>query len=137
MKLNIEPLIFNVTLKETMDSMELQGAELAEAAGRTRQNISEIRQGKAFPSVRDFALILMAAEQRVPGFFNEFVKRFVQKLSRLPVDEERGDLNCLIEEMGNDELTQMMYLISGRLMESMKERKGAEKDSKKELVGVG
>lgn len=136
MKLNIEPLIFNATLKETMDFLGLQGTELAEAAGRTRQNISEIRQGKTFPSVKDFASILTAAEQKTPGFCQEFAKRLIQRISHLPaIYQERADLDYLLEKMNSDELMQTIHLISSRLIERIEEKKSTE-NSKKNLVSM-
>lgn len=89
MKLNkIEPDIFNKTLKETMDYMGLKGVVLAEKSGRSCNNISRIRNGKDFPSVKDFAFLLEVAEQERPGFFEEFIARLTGKARKITISPE-------------------------------------------------
>ena len=79
MKFNLDELIFNRTFKETMDHLNIQGSELAEKTGRSRNNISRIRGGKDCPTIKDFAGILIQAESICPGFFEEFCRRLISK----------------------------------------------------------
>ena len=60
--------------KSAMDKTDLRPAVLAEAVGRSRNNISSIRNGKTSPKIDDFWMLLNAAEQLQPGFIEEWVK---------------------------------------------------------------
>ena len=96
----IDPLLFNRTLKETMDYMGLQGTELAEETGRSRNNISRIRQGKDSPSIKELVVILNAAEKRKPGFFDEFSRRLSGKARRITVSPEEFVNSLDTSELG-------------------------------------
>lgn len=80
--------IFNHTFRDTMDSLGVKGKELAERSGRSSQNISEIRSGKAFPTIGDFAELMMAAEEIAPGFCETFARRLTGESRRLTVSPE-------------------------------------------------
>lgn len=113
MKLNkIEPDIFNKTLKETMDYMGLQGTNLAEKMGRSRNNISRIRNGKDFPSIKDFALLLEIAEQERTGFFEEFVARLAGKARKLTLSPED-----FVNTLDSSEFGALMIAAGSRLCE--------------------
>ena len=106
----IEPTIFNKTLKETMDFMGLQGAELAEETGRSRNSISRIRNGKDFPSIQELAKLLNAAEKRVPGFFDEFARRLSGKARRMTASPEE-----FVNSLDSSEFGALMFACASRV----------------------
>ena len=80
--------LFNDVFRETMDRLGIKGSQLAERAGRSRNNITEIRKGKSFPTVGDFVELLMICEEERPGFFEEFTRRLVGQSRRLTISPE-------------------------------------------------
>lgn len=113
MKVNkIEPDIFNKTLKETMDYMGLKGVVLASKSGRSNNSISRIRNGKDFPSIRDFALLLELAEQERKGFFEEFMARLAGKARKVTLSPEE-----LVDTLDSSELGALMIAAGSRLCE--------------------
>ena len=65
----------NTIFKQTMDYMGVRGSDLAELAGCSRNNISEIRNGKVNPSIDKFWSLIEDCERLAPGFKREFGKR--------------------------------------------------------------
>lgn len=63
---------------ETVSYFKIQGKELAQKAGRTPGNISEIRKGKVGIVIRDFGDLLETCEELAPGFKAEFGRRLVK-----------------------------------------------------------
>lgn len=113
MKLNITPTLFNEIFKETMDSSGLKGNELAKLAGRSTNNISRIRQGKDFPSIKDFMELIAIAEEVQPGFFEDFARRLIGESRRLTVSPEE-----LIEALDSSEFGALMIAAGRRMCES-------------------
>ena len=72
----------------------IQGKEVAEWTGRTPGNISRIRNGEDSPRLRDFMQILMAIENRCPGFFDDFCRQLSGQSRRLTISPEEF-VNCL------------------------------------------
>jgi transcriptional regulator with XRE-family HTH domain len=71
-----------------MDSLSVKGKDLAARTGRSIQNISEIRSGKAFPTIGDFVELIMAAEEIAPGFSEAFIRHLVGESQRLTISPE-------------------------------------------------
>ena len=65
----------NTIFKQTMDYMGVRGSDLAELAGCSRNNISEIRNGKVNPPIDKFWSLIENCERLAPGFKREFGKR--------------------------------------------------------------
>ena len=65
----------NTIFKETMDYMGVRCSDLAEEAGCSRNNISEIRNGKVNPPIDRFWRLIEYCERLAPGFKREFGTR--------------------------------------------------------------
>ena len=113
MKVNkIEVDIFNKALKETMDYMGLKGVVLAEKSGRSCNSISRIRNGRDFPSIRDFVILLELAEQEREGFLSEFMARLTGKVRKLTFSPEE-----YVNSLNSSELGALMIAAGSRLCE--------------------
>jgi len=58
--------------RETMDFYGIKGSELADRIGCSRNNISEIRNGKVSPPISRFWELVEICEELAPGFKEKF-----------------------------------------------------------------
>jgi predicted transcriptional regulator len=105
--------IFNDIFRETMDRLGLKGTDLAERAGRSRNNITEIRKGKVFPAIGDFVELLMICEEARPGFFEEFARQLIGQSRRLTVSPEE-----FVSSLDSSEFGALMYACAARVNQS-------------------
>ena len=73
----MQPFDLAQAFKISMDAAGVRPSRLAERAGRSRQNISDIRNGKVSPNIRDFGELLAIAEELSPGFMERWVTELV------------------------------------------------------------
>ena len=102
--------LFNDIFRETMDRLGIKGSQLAERTGRSRNNITEIRKGKSFPTVGDFVELLMICEEERPGFFEEFTRRLVGQSRRLTISPEE-----FVEALDSSEFGALMIAAGSRI----------------------
>lgn len=100
----------NKTFKETMDYMRVKGSALAEVSGRSKNNISEIRNGKAHPSTEDFGKLLEHCETLAPGFTKEFGRRLSGRMTPFIFSPEE-----FISELDPSQLGALMFAIGSRI----------------------
>ena len=104
--------LFNDVFRETMDRLGVKGSQLAERAGRSRNNITEIRKGKSFPTVGDFVELLMLCEEESPGFFEEFTQQLIGQSRRLTTSPEE-----LVNVLDSSEFGALMIAAGSRICE--------------------
>jgi DNA-binding Xre family transcriptional regulator len=104
-------LNFNQAFKETMDSMGVRNKDLAEISGRSLANISEIRNGKAHPTTKDFADLIDCCEKLAPGFTKEFNRRLAGKSFEFSPEE-------LIDCLDSAQIAALMFAVAGRIASS-------------------
>jgi transcriptional regulator with XRE-family HTH domain len=105
--------IFNDVFRETMDQLGIKGSYLAERSGRSRNNITEIRKGKAFPAIGDFVELLILCEEEKPGFFEEFARQLIGQSRRLTVSPEE-----FVGSLDSSEFGALMYACAARVNKS-------------------
>lgn len=93
--------------KTSMDAAGLRPSHLAERAGRSRQNISDIRNGRVSPNIRDFGELLAIAEELSPGF----VERWATEL----VGASGFFSPAAIATLDRKQLAMMLHLIADQL----------------------
>lgn len=93
--------------KAKMDYWGIKGVELAQATGRTVQNISETRNGKTTPSVTDFVGLIEACDRLKPGFSEDYYTALSGK---------QLNLQQLINSLDSVELG-MLLMIAGQRMQ--------------------
>lgn len=101
-------LNFNQAFKETMDSMGLRNKDLAEVSGRSLNNISEIRNGKAHPTTKDFAVLIEDCEKLAPGFTKEFNRRLASKSFEFSPEE-------LVDCLDSSQIAALMFALAARI----------------------
>lgn len=94
--------------KAKMDYWGIKGTELAKASGRTVQNISETRNGKTTPSVRDFVDLIETCDHLQPGFSADFYTSLSGK---------QFDLQQLVNSLDSVELGMLLVLAGQRVQE--------------------
>ena len=104
--------LFNDVFRETMDRLGVKGTQLAKRAGRSRNNITEIRKGKSFPAIGDFVELLMLCEEERPGFFEEFTRRLVGQSRRLTTSPEE-----FVNTLDSSEFGALMIAAGSRICE--------------------
>lgn len=112
--------LFNDIFRETMDRLGVKGSQLAERSGRSRNNITGIRQGKSFPTIGDFVELLMLCEEEKPGFFEEFTRHLVGQ-SRVNTSPEE-----FVDALDLSEFGALMIAAGSRLCDERE----LQKDSK-------
>lgn len=106
----------NKIFKETMDCLDVRGSDLAEISGRSRQNISEIRRGKANPSLNDFGELLDFAEKLKNGFVLEFTKRMaIEAVGKEKIAFFYADPQELIDSLSAEEQASLLSAIAESL----------------------
>ena len=105
--------LFNDVFRETMDRQRVKGTQLADKAGRSRNNITEIRKGKVFPAIGDFVELLMLCEEESPGFFEDFARRLIGQSRRLTASPEE-----FVRSLDSSEFGALMYACAARINES-------------------
>jgi transcriptional regulator with XRE-family HTH domain len=121
--------------KEALDRFGIQGIELAEVTGRSKQNISAIRCGKVAPSIKDFCDLLLAAESMKSGVLEDFSQRLSLRFGTALIEiREKIDLEILVDSMSSEELAVFMNLLSARFLKNMSAK---QKESEKEYLLAG
>lgn len=119
-QLELDRNVFAQCFKETLDRFGIQGTELAEVAGRSRTNISQIRTGKVSPSLADFCDLLLAAESMKSGVLTDFSQRLSLRFGTASIEvREKLNLEILIDSMSSEELATFMNLLSARFLKNM------------------
>lgn len=108
---------FNDIFKQAMDQCGVAPSELAELAGRSRGNISQIRNGKNFPSIGDFCELIGCAEQLSPGFYELFGRLLIGETRRQTLSPEE-----LINSLDSTELGTLLIAVGSRMSEKRSER---------------
>jgi transcriptional regulator with XRE-family HTH domain len=83
----------------------IKGKDLAQEAGRTPQNISEVLNKKVSPSIDSLNELLDAAERLRPGFTDEFYLALVGHI----------DLDNFVSSLSSNELAIVMMNVGQRL----------------------
>jgi transcriptional regulator with XRE-family HTH domain len=120
--------MLNNFFRETMDSFGIKGKDLAQLAGCSYNNISEIRHGKSFPPINRFWELVEMCEQLAPGFKDALATRIsnagTDKTTQINSNKSRnsfvfqvhGNANDFYKELRNispevfDELLQAIVL---------------------------
>lgn len=105
--------VFNDIFRQAMDRHRIRGIDLAKKAGRSRSNITEIRQGKSYPAIGDFVELLMLCEEESPGFFEEFARQLIGQSRRLTASPEE-----FVRSLDSSEFGALMYACAARINES-------------------
>ena len=100
--------IFHAKLK----THGIKGKDLALAAGRTPQNISEILNRKVTPSVESFAHLVDSADRLSPGFSDDFYLSLCGCI----------DVPHLVRSMGVGDVSNLLIIASSRLAELLPQR---------------
>ncbi|WP_139276408.1 CinA family protein [Spirulina major] len=90
-----------------MDAAGIRPSRLAERAGRSRQNISDIRNEKVSPNIRDFGELLAIAEEMSPGFMERWVAELVGASDVFSAGA--------IANLDRKQLSMMLHLIADQL----------------------
>lgn len=94
--------MWHIYFKQTMDRLGIKGSTLADAAGCSRNNISEIRTGKTNPSINRFWELVEICENIVPGFKNELGRRIsVDRASSFYKGMDEDELADHLVAIGN------------------------------------
>ena len=88
--------MINFYFKQTMDYFGIRGSVLANRLGCSRNNISEIRNGKSFPPINRFWEIVEVCEELAPGFRQELARRIAENRT---LDYDDLDDNQLAEQL--------------------------------------
>jgi hypothetical protein len=107
-------LNFNQAFKETMDSMGVRNKDLAEVSGRSLVNISSIRNGKTYPTTKDFAALISDCEKLAPGFTKEFNRRLASKSFEFSPEE-------LVDCLDASQIAALMFALASRLSGSKRD----------------
>ena len=103
-------LDFNQAFKDTMKQMGVSNKELAEVSGRSLTNISEIRNGKTNPTIKDFALLIDYCEKLAPGFTREFNRRLAGASRGFEFSPEE-----LVSYLDSSQMAALMFALAGRI----------------------
>jgi transcriptional regulator with XRE-family HTH domain len=95
--------MLHIYFKQTMDHFGVQGTELAEAFGCSRNHISEIRTGKVNPGIDRFWKLLETMDKLAPGS-----KKYFASLMT-------NDISDTIESMDNEQLSEILFKVSQAL----------------------
>lgn len=108
--------MLHIYFRQTMDHFGIKGSELAEAMGCSRNNISEIRQGKTKPHIDRFWEIIETMDSLSPGAKSYFSNLIAadQKNSGENVYQAL-DLEKLIAVMNDEQLSRLMLAVAARL----------------------
>lgn len=109
----MERTTFNEIFKKAMDRSRVSSSDLATLSGRSRVNVSEIRNGKSFPTIGDFCELLGYAEQLSPGFCDLFGRLLVGETRRQTLNPEE-----LINSLDSSELAALFYAAGSRIADS-------------------
>jgi len=99
--------------KQAQDRYGIVGKELAAAVGISTNHLSEIRNGKVWPSEEVFARLLEEMERLGPGSREYFCRLMAG--DRLQHWELRDRLHILIEAADDEELQQAFLLIGQKM----------------------
>jgi len=111
--------------KQTMDHFGVKGSELADSFGCSRNHISEIRTGKCSPSISRFWELIETVEKLAPGAKKYFANLLAGS------DLKTVDLQALVENMNNDELSDILFVI----VEAMKDNRSNKMlESQRDLI---
>lgn len=131
-------LDFCCAFKQTMDSLGVRGSELAKRAGRSRNNISDIRNGHKLPNIQDFGMLLSLCEEMRSGFIEEFIGRLVgQTFQPQPIVPQPQPIAAqprqfiaqprqFVAQLSNKQRSELLMAIAEEMQ--------AERLSRKELV---
>ena len=123
---------FNEAFKQAMDESGVEPSKLAELAGRSRTNISQIRNGKNSPSIGDFCELLGYAEQLRPGFSDLFGRILIGETRRQSLKPEE-----LIDSLEPAEIGALLYALGAKLSDSRSEtKKDTRSENEKVLLTV-
>lgn len=111
-------LDFNQAFKDTMKHMGVSNKELAEVSGRSLTNISEIRNGKTNPTIKDFALLIDCCENLAPGFTKEFNRRLAGASRGFEFSPEEF-VSCL----DSSQMAALMFAVASRISGNQREEK--------------
>ncbi len=92
---------FADSFKKVMDEVGLRPSILAKATGRSRSNISDIRNGKVRPNIEDFAGLLEIAEQLRPGFIEIWACELLGVRGFLPYELSSQQMAILLKMVAN------------------------------------
>lgn len=95
--------------QETLDSKNISNIALADAVGRSRKHISDVRNGKSSPPINEFDRYLDACEELAPGFRREFGMRITEITSVMTTPEQ------VIDVMTPDELSRLLFAIGDKI----------------------
>ena len=87
----------------------IKGKDLAQEAGRTPQNISEVLNKKVSPSIDSLNELIDAAERLCPGFADEFYLALVGPIDFSPEQ--------LIRRLDTSQLASLMYAVGQRIQD--------------------
>ncbi|MGK7881113.1 MAG: hypothetical protein AB4060_13565 [Crocosphaera sp.] len=111
MKLNTS--ILNEAFRFAMTATQLKNLELCEATGRSQAWMSNLRNGKGNPGIRDFMELVMLCEEMRPGFFEIFARKLIGESRRLTVSPEE-----LVNSLDSSELGALMHAVGNRMCDA-------------------
>jgi transcriptional regulator with XRE-family HTH domain len=120
-------LTIRQALKETQDSHQIKGKDLAEMAEIGVQHLASIRNGKSWPSEEVLMKILEAMDRLSPGAKRDFGLRLAGM---------NQGLATLIEQMPPEELSDTLQVITEAIAESLKKPKANGVSQDKEAMKV-
>lgn len=92
--------------RETMDYFGIKGKDLAELAGCSYNNISEIRHGKSFPAINRFWELVEICEELAPGFKDALATKIsnsnTEKTTQINSNKSRNSLVFQVHGNAND-----------------------------------
>lgn len=88
--------MLNNFFRETMDSFGIKGKDLAQRAGCSYNNISEIRHGKSFPPINRFWELVEICEELAPGFKDGLATRISNSTDRRTQINSNKSRNSLV-----------------------------------------
>jgi transcriptional regulator with XRE-family HTH domain len=94
--------------RDRLGKAKISQKQLAEAAGRSQNNISEILNGKVSPSVDSFELLLDSCDRLQPGFKDEYVRALLG---------EKVDLQKFVYSLNSAELGMLLMFAGPRVSE--------------------
>jgi transcriptional regulator with XRE-family HTH domain len=110
---------FNQAFKQAMDESGVKPSQLAELAGRSRTNISQIRNGENSPSIGDFCELIGYCDQIRPGFSDLFGRILIGETRRQSLKPEE-----LINSLEPAEIGAILLALGTKMSESkMSEKK--------------
>jgi hypothetical protein len=99
--------------RNTLSKYKISQKELAVAAGRSQNNISEILNGKVSPSIDSFGMLLDTCDQLKPGFKDEYFRT---------VQGDKIDLQKLVNSLNSVEFGMLLMCAGQRVQERVQDR---------------